>query len=147
MFEIINNTNKEIKEIEKLNKYMNFVIEKLELKEAIFNIIFVSNEEIHQINKEYRHTDRVTDVISFALEDDKTIVNDDVRVLGDIYISYDKVKEQANDYGHSVKREMCFLAVHGLLHLLGYDHMKKEDEIKMFGLQKELLDSYGIKKE
>ena len=71
----------------------------------------------------------------------------EVRVLGDIYISYDKVISQAKEYNHSIKREICFLAVHGLLHLLGYDHMKKEDEIKMFSLQKELLEDYGIKKE
>jgi len=70
-----------------------------------------------------------------------------VRVLGDIYISYDKVISQAEEYGHSTKREICFLAIHGLLHLLGYDHMNKEDEEKMFKLQKELLNSYGIKKE
>lgn len=145
--EVFNEYKDDIKEIDDMKDFINYCIDKLNLKNVMFNVIIVDNEKIHMINKEYRKIDRPTDVISFALEDDKTIVNDDVRVLGDIYISYDKVKEQANDYGHSVKREMCFLAVHGLLHLLGYDHMKKEDEIKMFGLQKELLDSYGIKKE
>lgn len=145
--EVFNEYKEDIKEIDDMKDFINYCIDKLNLKNVMFNVIIVDNEKIHMINKEYRKIDRPTDVISFALEDDKTIVNDDVRVLGDIYISYDKVKEQANDYGHSVKREMCFLAVHGLLHLLGYDHMKKEDEIKMFGLQKELLDSYGIKKE
>ena len=145
--EVFNEYKDDIKEIDDMKDFINYCIDKLNLKNVMFNVIIVDNEKIHMINKEYRKIDRPTDVISFALEDDKTIVNDDVRVLGDIYISYDKVKEQANDYGHSVKREMCFLAVHGLLHLFGYDHMKKEDEIKMFGLQKELLDSYGIKKE
>ena len=145
--EVFNEYKDDIKEIDDMKDFINYCIDKLNLKNVMINVIIVDNEKIHMINKEYRKIDRPTDVISFALEDDKTIVNDDVRVLGDIYISYDKVKEQANDYGHSVKREMCFLAVHGLLHLLGYDHMKKEDEIKMFGLQKELLDSYGIKKE
>lgn len=145
--EVFNEYKDDIKEIDDMKDFINYCIDKLNLKNVMFNVIIVDNEKIHMINKEYRKIDRPTDVISFALEDDKTIVNDDVRVLGDIYISYDKVKEQANDYGHSVKREICFLAIHGLLHLLGYDHMKKEDEIKMFGLQKELLDSYGIKKE
>ncbi len=145
--EVFNEYKDDIKEIDDMKDFINYCINKLNLKNVMFNVIIVDNEKIHMINKEYRKIDRPTDVISFALEDDKTIVNDDVRVLGDIYISYDKVKEQANDYGHSVKREICFLAIHGLLHLLGYDHMKKEDEIKMFGLQKELLDSYGIKKE
>ena len=68
-------------------------------------------------------------------------------MLGDVYISYDKVIKQAKDYGHSNTRELCFLAIHGLLHLLGYDHMNDKDEKKMFDLQKELLDNYGIKKE
>ena len=143
--EVFNEYKDDIKEIDDMKDFINYCIDKLNLKNVMFNVIIVDNEKIHMINKEYRKIDRPTDVISFALEDDKTIVNDDVRVLGDIYISYDKVKEQANDYGHSVKREICFLAIHGLLHLLGYDHMKKEDEIKMFGLQKELLDSKKIK--
>ena len=67
-------------------------------------------------------------------------------MLGDIYISIDKVKEQAKEYGHSEKRELAFLAVHGLLHLLGYDHMEKEDEKVMFSRQELILDGYGITK-
>lgn len=146
MFEIINNTNKEIKEIEKLKKYMNFVIEKLELNEAIFNIIFVSNEKIHEINKEYRHTDRVTDVISFALEDNPDVVYDSFRLLGDIYIAIDVAYDQAVEYNHSREREVCFLATHGLLHLLGFDHMTVEEEKIMFSKQEELLNDFEIKR-
>ena len=146
MFEIFNNTDKEIKEIDKLENYMKFAIKKLEIENAIFNIIFVSNEEIHNINKEYRNIDRVTDVISFALEDNKDIVYDDFRLLGDIYIAIDVAYDQAVEYNHSREREVCFLATHGLLHLLGYDHMIEEDEKEMFGLQEELLDAYEIKR-
>ena len=146
MFEIINNTNKEIKELDKLEKYMDFVVEKLELKEAIFNIIFVSNEEIHNINREYRHTDRVTDVISFALEDNPDIVYDSFRLLGDIYIAIDVAYDQAVEYNHSREREVCFLATHGLLHLLGYDHMTLDEEKVMFGKQEELLNEFEIKR-
>lgn len=146
MFEIFNNTNKEIKEIDKLEEYMKFVVKKLDVENAIFNIIFVSNEEIHNINKEYRNIDRVTDVISFALEDNKDIVYDDFRLLGDIYIAIDVAYDQAVEYNHSREREVCFLATHGLLHLLGYDHMKEEDEKEMFGLQEELLNAYEIKR-
>lgn len=146
MFEIFNNTDKEIKEIDKLENYMKFAIKKLDIENAIFNIIFVSNEEIHNINKEYRNIDRVTDVISFALEDNKDIVYDDFRLLGDIYIAIDVAYDQAVEYNHSREREVCFLATHGLLHLLGYDHMKEEDEKEMFGLQEELLDAYEIKR-
>ena len=138
MFEIINNTNKEIKELDKLEKYMNFVIEKLELKEA--------NEEIHNINREYRHTDRVTDVISFALEDNPDVVYDSFRLLGDIYIAIDVAYDQAVEYNHSREREVCFLATHGLLHLLGYDHMTIEEEKVMFGKQEELLNEFEIKR-
>ena len=71
---------------------------------------------------------------------------DEVRVLGDIYISLDKAKSQALEYGHSFKRELSFLAVHGLFHLLGYDHMTKEDEEIMFKKQEEALNKYGIKR-
>lgn len=144
MFDIINNTNKEIEEINKLNEYLKFVVKKLDIENAIFNIIFVSNEEIHKINREYRNTDRVTDVISFALEDNKDIVYDDFRLLGDIYIAIDVAYDQALEYNHSREREVCFLATHGILHLLGYDHMNIDEEKEMFSLQEELLKEYNI---
>lgn len=146
VFEIFNNTDKEIKEIKLLNEYMKFAIKKLDIEKGIFNIIFVSNEEIHNINKKYRNTDRVTDVISFALEDNPDIVYEDFRLLGDIYIAIDVAYDQAIEYNHSREREVCFLATHGLLHLLGYDHMTPLEEKEMFGKQDELLDEYGIKR-
>ena len=146
MFEIFTETGKEIQEIDKLQIYMEFVIKKLKIKKGIFNIIFVTNEEIHKINKEYRKVDRVTDVISFALEDNKDIEYKDFRLLGDIYIAIDVAYEQAIEYNHSSEREVCFLATHGLLHLLGYDHMTEEEEKEMFGKQEELLNAYDIKR-
>ncbi len=146
MFEIFNETGKEIQEIDKLQIYMEFVVKKLKIKKGIFNIIFVTNEEIHKINKEYRKVDRVTDVISFALEDNKDIEYKDFRLLGDIYIAIDVAYEQAIEYNHSREREVCFLATHGLLHLLGYDHMTEEEEKEMFGKQEELLNAYDIKR-
>ena len=142
MFEIFNESNKEIKEIDKLQEYMKFVVEKLEIPTAIFNIIFVDNERIHEINKEYRKVDRVTDVISFALEDNPDIVYEDFRLLGDIYIAIDVAYDQAIEYNHSREREVCFLATHGVLHLLGYDHMTEDEEKEMFGIQEELLKEY-----
>lgn len=144
MFEIFNESNKEIKEISKLEDYMKFVVRKLEIEKGIFNIIFVDNDIIHKINKEYRKVDRVTDVISFALEDNPDIVYDDFRLLGDIYIAIDVAYDQAIEYNHSREREVCFLATHGVLHLLGYDHMTEEEEKEMFGIQEELLQEYGI---
>lgn len=144
MFEIFNESGKEIEEITKLQEYMKFVVEKLAIENGIFNIIFVSNEKIHEINKKFRHVDRITDVISFALEDNPDIVYDDFRLLGDIYIAIDVAYDQAIEYNHSREREVCFLATHGLLHLLGYDHMTEEEEKEMFGKQEELLKEYGI---
>ena len=86
-----------------------------------------------------------TDVITFALEDDDTlIVGGDERVLGDIYISIDKARSQAVEYGHGLLRELAFLAVHGFYHLLGFDHMTSEDEAIMFKKQEEVLEEYGI---
>ena len=144
MFEIFNNTDKEINELEKLKEYMGFVVDRLEISEGIFNIIFVSNDEIHEINREFRNTDRVTDVISFALEDNEEEAFKEFRLLGDIYIAIDVAYDQAIEYNHSREREVCFLATHGLLHLLGYDHMTVEEEKEMFGKQEELLEEFGI---
>ena len=146
MFSVFNETNKKIKELKTLKNYLKYVVEKLKIENYEFNIIIIDNERIHEINKEYRHIDRETDVISFALEDEKDITYDDFRLLGDIYISIDRVISQAKEYGHSELREICFLATHGILHLLGYDHMTKEGEHEMFSLQEALLDEYGIKR-
>ena len=146
MFEIFNNTNNDINTSE-LEDYIKYVVKELDIENAVFNIIFIDNEEIRKINREYRNVDRETDVISFALEDNMDVVYEDFRLLGDIYISYEKAIEQAETYNHSVKREVFFLATHGILHLLGYDHMEEEDEKVMFGKQNELLDGYGITRE
>ena len=146
MFEIINETNEDIKELENINEFLNFVVKKEKLKNCLFNVIIVDNDYIHKLNKEYRGIDRPTDVISFALEDEEDSIKLDFRVLGDIYISLDKTYEQAKLYDHSFLRELSFLTIHGLLHLLGYDHMVKEDEEVMFKKQEELLNEFGIKK-
>ncbi|MBQ2873125.1 MAG: rRNA maturation RNase YbeY [Bacilli bacterium] len=146
MFEIINDTDREVLELDILNDYVKYLVKKLELEKCEFNIIIVDNEKIHEINKQYRNIDRETDVISFALEDNMDIKYEDFRLLGDIYISIDKCYGQALEYGHSRMREICFLATHGILHLLGYDHIEESDEKEMFGLQDELLDDYDIKR-
>ena len=111
--------------------------------DPIISVSLIDNDFIHQLNKNYRHIDKPTDVISFAFLDneDRTKIyqNKEPVCLGDIYISIDKAKEQAEEYGHTLNRELSFLFVHGLLHLLGYDHMNKEDETIMFNLQDEIL--------
>ena len=144
-FEIFNETDYEI-DMDFEKKLIEYALDYKGLNNVIFNVIFVNNETIHKINKEYRGIDRETDVISFALEDNKEIDLEVGRVLGDIYISVDKMKSQAKEYEHSEKREMAFLTVHGLLHLLGYDHMNKEDEEVMFREQELILDGFGIKR-
>ena len=117
--------------------------------EPIISVSIVNDEMIHQVNKEYRGVDRPTDVISFAFLDndvnrDKLLKSNAMVDLGEIYISLPRAEEQAQDYAHSLKRELSFLFVHGLLHLLGYDHMQPEDEKVMFKLQEEILSSKGI---
>ena len=144
--EVVNLLDKKVLYLKELKEFLINVCHDEKLDNVIFNVIIVDNEKIHEINREYRGIDRETDVISFALEDDKTFNRTDFRILGDIYISLDKVKSQSEEYGHSFKRELFFLALHGLLHLLGYDHMKKEDEIVMFGKQEEVLKKYGIER-
>lgn len=112
--------------------------------DPIVSVSFVDNTFIHQLNRDYRKIDRPTDVISFAFLDGESdreaqLNGRGIVCLGDIYISIDKAKEQAEEYGHSLNRELSFLFVHGLLHLLGYDHMTPEDEKVMFALQDEIL--------
>ena len=110
--------------------------------------VLVDDERIHEINREYRHIDRSTDVISFAMEDnDQFYVEGMPRTLVDIFISVDHAKKQAEEYGHSLRREMCFLFTHGILHILGYDHMTDEQEKEMFGLQDEILGALSIERE
>lgn len=143
---IYNQSDKVLKrEIRELKKFVKFAIKELKIKDCYFNIIFVNNDYIKELNKNYRNIDKETDVITFALEDDKTIVSK-VRVLGDIYISIDKAISQADEYQHSLKREISFLTIHGILHLLGYDHMDKKDEKKMFDLQDKILDKANIRR-
>ena len=144
MFEIFNEYSEEINEIEDIKKVLDIAINYEKLKDVEFNIILVDNTYIHNLNKEYRNIDRETDVITFALEDNEEVDENEHRLLGDIYISVDKAKSQALEYKHSFKREICFLAVHGFLHLLGYDHMKPEEEKIMFSKQDEILDIANI---
>lgn len=144
MIEINNLTNEKLEEIKELDAYTKYLLEYMKI-DASFSVIIIDNERIHEINKTYRGIDRPTDVISFALEEDENYEVKE-RLLGDIYISIDKVYEQAKEYNHSIKRELFFLVTHGFLHLLGYDHMEKDEEKEMFTLQEKILDSYGVKR-
>lgn len=109
---------------------------------SVLSVIFVTPGRIHEINREYRNIDRATDVISFALQDDMSEfeIEEVEEELGDIFINVQAIRDQAQSYGHSLRREACFLFCHGVLHLLGYDHMTPEDEKEMFSLQDLILD-------
>lgn len=141
-----NETNEKIENLSELKKLIKYAIKYMKLDEVEFNVIFVDNNKIRELNKTYRNIDRETDVITFRLADYENVVFENVTILGDIYISIDKARTQSIDYGHSYLRELSFLMIHGFLHLLGYDHMNEEDEKVMFKLQEEILDGYGIKR-
>lgn len=135
-----------------LEELIQFVSEKEQIGEKKeVSITFVHDEEIRSINKTYRQKDEPTDVISFAMletDEDEVIIKDkDLPVmLGDIIISVDKVKQQSISYHHSYKRELGFLVIHGLLHLLGYNHLTKSDEVEMFQKQTNYLKEFGLER-
>lgn len=152
--EFIDLMNNEIlKDYEKVfKKILKKVKKELSIKGKVgMSVTLCDNDYIHELNKNYRKIDMPTDVLSFAIEDNE---NEElleqmkkmssVREIGDIIISYDKASEQAIEYGHSLNREMCFLFTHGVLHLLGYDHINKTDEDIMFSLQKKILADMKI---
>ncbi|MEQ6375871.1 rRNA maturation RNase YbeY [Bacillaceae bacterium S4-13-56] len=140
------------KHLDLVENLLNFAAEKEDIgEEAEVSITFVTDQKIQEMNKEYRQKDQPTDVISFAMqemgEDELEIKGENLPVmLGDIIISVDRTREQADTYEHSFERELGFLALHGFLHLLGYDHMTDEDEKKMFGRQEELLYDFGLER-
>ncbi|MGL4698710.1 MAG: rRNA maturation RNase YbeY [Apilactobacillus waqarii] len=144
------------KHIDLVEDVLQFASKALDLKDNTeMSVTFVNNDEIKEINSKYRGVDRATDVISFAIEDgedDFPLIMDDEMAaeipenIGDIFVSIDKVAEQAEFLDHSYERELGFLVVHGFLHLNGYDHMKQEDEDVMFPLQRKIMDDYGLKR-
>lgn len=139
---------------------LNFAARKTGKDEKEMSVTFVTNERSHELNLEYRDTDRPTDVISLEYKPESPILFDERDLeenpdlaemlsefdayIGELFISIDKAKEQAQEYGHSFEREMGFLAVHGFLHINGYDHYTPEEEKEMFTLQEEILTTYGL---
>lgn len=156
--EIYDHTEKTVddSQIKLIRDVLDFAAKKLALPENTeLSVTVVNNPEIRELNAKYRNVDRATDVLSFAAEEDgdesPIIMDPELAVeiptnLGDLFISIDKVQEQAKFLGHSVERELGFLVVHGFLHLNGYDHEKAEDEEEMFNLQREILEEYGLKR-
>ena len=137
---------------EEMKKYIKEALEsEFESDRPVYlSILFTGNEEIQVINKQYRGKDQPTDVISFALnEGDEPNIEGEIPVnmLGDIIISVEKAIEQAGDYGHSVRREIAFLTVHGMLHLLGYDHIEEADRVEMRKEEDFVMEQLGISRD
>ena len=143
---LLTNTTKEKIEEKDIENICKLTFKKLDVKNPTVSITIVDNEKIKEINRDYRNKDTETDVISFAFEEANDYTYPDMRFLGEIYISIDKAKSQAEEYGHSLKREICFLTVHCLLHLLGYDHIEESDRVVMRRLEEEILESYDAKR-
>lgn len=139
---------------------LEFAAQKMGKENKEMAVTFVTNERSHELNLEFRGTDRPTDVISLEYKPEHPILFDEEdftknpdlaemmdefdAYIGELFISIDKAREQAEDYGHSYEREMGFLVVHGFLHINGYDHYTPEEEAEMFGLQEEILTAYGL---
>ena len=124
-----------------LNKIIDYALKMENVENSVFSIVFIDDKFMHELNMKYRGIDRTTDVLSFAFEDNNNICYN-IRQLGEIFVSIPKMKEQAKEYGHSEKRELAFLVVHGLLHLLGYHTLGEKEEKEMFTKQELVLDEF-----
>ncbi len=159
--EMVDETGQVSEEILKqTQEILEFAAQKTGKEKKEMAVTFVSNARSHELNLKYRDTDRPTDVISLEYKPELDIAVDEEDLLdhpelaemledfdayiGELFISVDKAREQAEEYGHSFEREMGFLAVHGFLHINGYDHYTPEEEAEMFGLQEEILTAYGL---
>ncbi len=136
-------------QLELLTSVLEFGLEKHGKAQAEVSVVLADNSYIHELNLQYRGVDRPTDVLSFAIaesaaEDLPQMPEDAPELLGDIFISVEKAREQAAEYGHSFERELCYLAVHGLLHLLGFDHQTPEDTARMRQNEEAILDQYAL---
>ena len=141
---IANETNEKIDMDEKLKSVVKTVLETEGLPlEYEVSITFVDIDEIHKLNKEFRNVDRPTDVLSFPMDEDFFIEGVDT-MLGDIVICMDVAKEQANDFGHSLDREIMYLTAHSMLHLLSYDHMEENEKLEMRAREKEVMKILGV---
>lgn len=135
--------------VNEIKRAIELIVDLYDVTENEVSITLTTDEIIHNLNKNYRGIDRPTDVLSFAFResDEPEIVNSESDILGDIIISVERATSQAHDYGHSLKREIVFLTVHGMLHLLGYDHIDDDDRIEMENEQSFIMDKLGISRD
>ncbi|MBF0787886.1 MULTISPECIES: rRNA maturation RNase YbeY [unclassified Streptococcus] len=162
--EMVDETGQVTEEMQQqIRNLLGLAAQKIGKEQKEMAVTFVDNARVHEVNLEYRGIDRPTDVVSLEYKPETEIVFDEETLLenpdlgelledfdvyiGELYISIDKAYEQAKEYGHSFEREMGFLAVHGFLHINGYDHYTPEEEAEMFGLQEEILTAYGLTRE
>lgn len=162
--EMIDETGQVLEAIKKQTlDLLQFAAEKTGKDNKEMAVTFVTNERSHELNLEYRDTDCPTDVISLEYKPESSLsfseedleenlelaemLDEFDAYIGELFISVDKAREQAEEYGHSFEREMGFLAVHGFLHINGYDHYTPEEEKEMFTLQEEILTDYGLKRQ
>ncbi len=118
-----------------------------DLEDAQLSIVLTDDETIRELNRTYRGVDRPTDVLSFSQKEGEDDGMNDGLLLGDVVVSLDRVQNQAQEYGHSFERELGFLVVHGILHLLGWDHEKSDDEVRMMARTEEILGGIGLTRE
>ena len=154
--QIISNDEKSLLTTDQIDLVESILMHAAQLEEvdepSELSVTFMTNEDIHAINREWRGKDAPTDVISFAFDEmgeeevDFMLDEDEPHLLGDLVISVERCREQASDYGHSFERELGFLAIHGFLHLLGYDHMTPEEEAEMTKRQEEVLAHFELKR-
>lgn len=162
--EMVDETKQVTEEMQQqIRDLLEFAAQRIGQEQKEMAVTFVDNARVHEVNLEYRGIDRPTDVVSLEYKPETEIIFDEEMLLdnpdlsemledfdayiGELYISVDKAHEQAEEYGHSFEREMGFLAVHGFLHINGYDHYTPEEEAEMFGLQEEILTAYGLTRE
>ena len=139
-----------------ISNAVNTIVKLYDISESEVSITLTNDKAIHKLNKDYRGIDRPTDVLSFAFrESDEPKINfdedidlsaEDMDILGEIFISVERAKKQAEEYGHSLRREIVFLTVHGMLHLIGYDHMEEKERLEMEREQNFIMKQLGIER-
>ena len=134
---------------EKINEFVEFILKsedfsKEDIENVYLSLLITDNKTIKKVNSEYRGKDTATDVISFAYNETENI--GPFNMLGDIVISDERVKEQANEYGHSIEREFYYVLCHGMLHLLGYDHMEEDEKKAMRKKEEGILEKFSYKR-
>ncbi|WP_438341327.1 rRNA maturation RNase YbeY [Mycoplasma sp. 3341] len=142
--ELTNETDYQFKYLKKYHQILDAAAQIQKTRKALFvDLVIVDNEEMHKLNKQYRNKDYPTDILSFPFADDEMNFMD-VKFLGQIIISYEKIRQQAHEYNHSIQREFCYIFAHGVMHLFGYDHQTEKEEEEMNALVDKIMDKIKV---